>query len=815
MINKEQEVKREARKLYSEKKYDLALNTILELDITIVETFLIKESKANNKWFQDFLFCDSIANNEQLFKRFLDFSRVDELLHEHFKCKWNASDTITPIFFQLQLAEQSPELFVRMIRVSQTFLKNTWYTVSNLESKYFKDHQLVWKHLQEQEGVLWNKVSNCFDDCIGKYDASYILVNMVFILEQDFIKHPASLDFLSQIYNAFIPTLLSKIPKKDGFKQSIKEDLKNIIKEDQVSVNVFSLYEAIFNWKVFINTYLDPYCYDLKIEPNNENGLISFNRSSKDYYKWELDGKRYEINRLDYQSDAIQNINNNYSDLSRELSNNDIEKDYELNCQRDYLALNKFLEDFKLSKFPGGNNLDSIRFFQPLISASNYYKKVYEIFHSEYNNGKNFFSNYNKLIKDYLHPFEKENFPFIFSSVDEFYHRYDTKSKNVNDLKTKKTILSNPFSYSIKTGNSLDRFNLNYNVFKKPFLKIDNYIFTPTLFLAKQDWFYSFTQNALERLGNKINDKVRKESSTKMEYDLKDVFEKAGFKTEIFGGNEFSNNEGDVDLKVTDGKDVLLIQLKRTKLRLTLKEAYFEHINTDKKASRQINNVEEHFTNSKGKIFKWIVTTSYENVYTSIQNCLKVNYFDLLEILKPLKILKNHSVNDLNKIIAFDSQIKYVIESKAVLNHLKDNYKIYDSINIPLPLVDPIKYREVLFRVDKKNTDIQLYDQAMVFDRNGDYLQAEIFFKKYLKKYPNDFDALADLANVLANRKCFEESLNYYKKALNIVPNDLFVIINYILILFQVRKTEEALTLLEKITAEYWFVDLQILNYLE
>ncbi|MCD8401431.1 hypothetical protein, partial [Tenacibaculum finnmarkense] len=222
MINKEQEVKREARKLYSEKKYDLALNTILELDITIVETFLIKESKANNKWFQDFLFCDSIANNEQLFKRFLDFSRVDELLHEHFKCKWNASDTITPIFFQLQLAEQSPELFVRMIRVSQTFLKNTWYTVSNLESKYFKDHQLVWKHLQEKEGVLWNKVSNCFDDCIGKYDASYILVNMVFILEQDFIKHPASLDFLSQIYNAFIPTLLSKIPKKDGFKQSIK-----------------------------------------------------------------------------------------------------------------------------------------------------------------------------------------------------------------------------------------------------------------------------------------------------------------------------------------------------------------------------------------------------------------------------------------------------------------------------------------------------------------------------------------------------------------------------------------------------------------
>lgn len=831
MINKEQKIKKEARKLYSEKKYDLALNTILELDIKIVESFLIKESR-NNQWFNNIQFCSNLAKNESLFKRFLTFSRVDELLHEHFKCKWNVSDTITPITFQLKIAKQSPELLVRMIRVSQIFLKNDWYTKNSFESKYVKNHQLVWKPLCKQEDVLWNKVSNCLDECIDIYDASEILVNMVYIIEQEFTKTPNAIEFLSQIYNTFV-SLLSKLPKEYTFKKSqIKNTLKN---KKQINSGVFSLYEAIFNWKAFINTHLDPYCYDLKIETSNQSGIISYNRSSKDYYKWELDGKRYEINRLDYQSDAIQNINNNYSDLSEKLSNNDIEKDYELNCQRDYLALDKYLSDFKLSKFPGGNNLDSSRFYQPLISASNYYKMVYKRFHFEHERSNKFLSTYKELDKNYLQLFEKENFPIIFSSVEDFYNRYDAESKKTTNLKTKNETLSNPFSYTLRTGDWLDRFNINYNVFKKPFLKIDNYIFTPALFLANQDWFYSFTQNTLERLQRKNYIKFRKESSTKMEYDLKDLLKKAGFSAEVFEGHEFSNSEGDVDIKVTDGKDVILIQLKRTKLRLTLKEAYFEHITTDKKASRQINNVEEYFTNTKGKIFKWIVTTSYEDAYTTIHNCLKVNYFDLLEVLKSFEFLENTSIDNLNERIASDSQIKDIMQFKAVSNPEKldpitykeykeqgifellepfrPQYKIYDTIDIPLPLVDPIIYREVKFGGSKKNTDIQLYDKALEFYKNGEYLQSTQFLEKYLKNYPNDFNALGYLANVLADMKLFDESLDYFRKALSIVPNDLFLTRNYILTLFEARKTKEAFALIEKFKQEYWFVDLQILNY--
>ncbi|WP_321281066.1 tetratricopeptide repeat protein [Marinifilum fragile] len=832
------EIKKQARELYSTKEYNLALTTIFKLDSVETESFLIKES-AENQWFQNFEFCNCIAKEDNLVKELLSFSRIDELLYKHFQCDWQDSHPTNPKPFQLKIAEQSPELFVRMLRVSQAFLKNSWYTELNIDqySEYIKIHHLVWKHLSDQESKLWSEVLYQLDKCININDASSILASIVLIIEMEYSKKPsnAQLQFLSQIYNTFISVLLARLPKNHKFNNAIKQDLKKIIDTQKVNPNVLSLYKCIASWQGFINSHIDPYCYDLKIEPDNENGIITYNRSSKDYYKWELDGLRYEINRIDYLSVAYEEIGKNLNHRFNHSTEIPEFADYEFNCQANYLSLQHFLDDLKLSKFPGGNNLDSQRFYQPLIAASNYYKMLYDFFDQVYQKNKNWFAAYQQLKNDNPNLYEMENFPFIHSSIDELYKIHDGQSKLEKDFKTKITTLSSPYTYKAKIGNDFDRFNIHYDVFKKPFLQLGKYVFTPTLFFAKQDWFYSTTQNALERLSNKRNDKQRKETSVEMESDLKLLFGDAGFDAEIFYGHEFSNSEGDIDIKVTGGKDTILIQLKRTKLRLNLKDSYFEYLQTDNKASRQINNVEKHFSSPKGKIYKWIVTTSFENTYTTINDCLKVNYFDLITILKSFTYLKDFSIQDLVNRITSDSQISDVLQYKAVLHPenldlisfkqysesgifknllpLRNQFEIYDAVTLPLPMAEPQAYREAKFHTDKSSSNyIGTYNKALNADRNGNYSKAKSLFEICLNQYPNDFDALSAQANVLANMKLFDQALSYFEKALKIYPEDLFVCRNYALALMEAGKEVKAFKIYTQIKKEYPFVDIQFLQ---
>lgn len=833
-----EKIKKQSRQFYSEKEYDLALSTAFKLDSHEIENFLIKESTKGH-WFQNFDFCNSIAANRYLLVELLSLPRVDELLHKHFECYWKQGEKHNPIPFQLKIAERSSELFVRMLRVSQAFLKNDWYIEADIAktSDYIRIHQEVWKHLHIAEKKLWGEVTALLNKCINENDLSDILASFVLVIEEDSLKESSDkyLHFLAQVYNAFITILLSRLPENYNFGGEIKQGIKKVVNAQKINSDIRSLYDCMKNWKDFIYTHIDPYCYDLKIEAENENSIISYNRTSEDYYKWELDSTRYVINRLDYLADSLEVIDQNAGLLNKKLLNTPESIEYEFKCQSDYLSLEKLLNDFKLSKFPGGNNLSSERFYQPIIAASNYYKMLYSKFDLLLHQHNDWFAAYQSLKANNPDLFEMENFPFIFSPVEQLYHIHDTQSKIENDKKTKKSTLSQPFTYKAIPGESFDRFNITYEVLKKPFLKLGENIFTPTLFFAKNDWFYAITQNALERLNYKSNIKLRKDTSVEMESSLKVLFEKAGFKAELFHGHEFLYSEGDVDIVASDGRDNLLIQLKRTKLRLNLKEAYLENIQTDRKASRQINNVEKHFTSQKGENYKWIVTTSYENAYKEVDGCLKVNYFDLLTILKTFQNIKNTSIKHLYNRIASDSQIEDVLTYKAVLNPenldlitlqqykdsgslktlapFRDKFKIYNAVNLPLPVVEPKQYREARFSLDKTSSSyIKAYNDALASDQKGDFKRAKSLFEDCLNQNPNDFDALAAQAHVLANIELYDQAFTHFEKALKIVPNDLFIKRNYGIALWEAGEQNKAFKIYAELRKQYWYVDIQFLN---
>jgi hypothetical protein len=98
--------------------------------------------------------------------------------------------------------------------------------------------------------------------------------------------------------------------------------------------------------------------------------------------------------------------------------------------------------------------------------------------------------------------------------------------------------------------------------------------------------------------------------------------------------------------------------LKRTKFKIDLASDYRDALETDLKASGQLNQAVEFLSNDNitgleimPNHSKWIVTTSFEGVLTHIDDCLKVNYFDLIWALlfkqfNSLEELKIYIEND-------------------------------------------------------------------------------------------------------------------------------------------------------------------------
>lgn len=834
------EIKKIARVLYSDNKYCSALSMALSLDEKTIVNFLVKDD-SNDLWLQNPEFCNQISQNEELILRLVNLKRADELLFKHFNTNWEEKDVNNILPFQIGISKFAPLLFVKLMRVSQAFIKSKWqkeYINISLPVN-LSVHQIVWKHLQDEEAILWHDVEKTMCDFISSgLDFSEILTEIVIALEFEYSdsKNNNNVQHLRDLYNVFIPLLFSKLPKQLEINYPSNDDMSSCFEEYLKSNKVLSkevnkLFKKIDKWLNFNNVNIDPYSFDLEITPVEEFGLVSYNRTSKAYYKWELDGVRYDINRRDYLFDAEETFNKQLNNGTLKFPENvtKADIDYEKKCQLQSSSLYYFMKDLNLSQYPNSNNLNSERFYQPLIAASNMFEAIFDgQLYCDVYSSKNWYAAYRRMYKRMPTHLGLRNLPFLFLNPAELYSIHDTQSKIERDTKTKCTTLCNPFCFKPQFGMQINRFNLNYDVFKKPFLKLDNNIFCPILFFAKNDWFYPVVQNALELLDKDV--KLRKNTADKMEMSLSNLFKDLGFKSEIFADNKFNNIEGDVDIKVTDGKDTILIQLKRTKLRLNLKDAYFEKVNTDRKASRQINNVENIFDIKGETIHKWIVTNSYENIYTEIDGCLKVNYIDLLTCLKSSKYIGRLTLNDLITNVISDSQIRDVIigqeilepskmsllslfkyqdpKEYSLLRKYKDQFEVYRSVNLPLPISDPKMYRDTRFSVDKVNSDfIQKYNNALDADRRGDLYLAHKLFSDCIIEKPNDFDSISALANVLANMKRYDEAYESFEKALSLNSNDFFVMRNYAIALLENNKMDRFKSVAENINKDYWFVD--------
>jgi hypothetical protein len=589
-------------------------------------------------------------SEEDHFTTVFNAKYADELVFYYFnRCKIRSTE------FEQQLASKFPLLFVNGVRQTQVFLQPE--RLSQLLSVKLPDelqvHQKVWERLYQQDTQRWNNVTVLWDQL--KTDSlSNHLINTLIWLEHRYFDDDSDqrLQHLSIVYNCFVSLLMeqfesSKIDMtEDEFYQNFHDSVFRR-KENPLEV----VLSEINDWVAFNESVIVPYSYDLNVHPIWKNDQLSRleNISKETYENWKRDGERYQVNRFNYDWEANEMID--YFEEKGEIDFNVTSEYYRINKDTHVKILKSklFLDDLKLENFIlRGKEVSTVQVLQSILpySTNRLHRciRVLEKYRSIFPKWE---QAYYKVIEENATK-EVDVEPYFLMSRKEYIELNMSAMKETSQEVMEDLI--DLFGSQPKWG-AFNRHSVRYDVWNRPFLRIGEMLFCPMLFFTKNDWFYGFAQTAIQNLNQKYNFAERKRTAILMEEHLGSLFSEKGWSVKVITDQETSRMKGDIDVFVEDGTTQLLIQLKRTYFRTTLKDAFYESVQSDRKAAQQLNDgvdflkVDPSIFQLKSEPIKWIVSTSFENILTEIDGCLKVNYFDLIWMLR------NEEFGSLNKLV--------------------------------------------------------------------------------------------------------------------------------------------------------------------
>lgn len=736
-----------------------------------------------------------------------DVSIIEDVFFHYFIKEKNYS-----INLENRLSKKFPLQFVKAVRTSQVFLdeKRLSYLKKLPLTKDLQIHVEIWNKIQKTDDILWNKIQSHLEKVLD-LKIEKVLCEIIFWLETERYSSSGKQKQykLSSIYNFFIKLYLQKTNQfiqKNEFEKHFFETFFFFSKEEKKNTSSISeLLNTISNWINFNDCIIQPYCFDFDIQPKLENEIITFNQEPMNYYKWCLDGIRYEKNRMDYllksNTLTLKEINENKLFIPGKTEE---DKYANFTLARRLKKLEIFLKDLNIFdiKFKGVDK-GIFKVFSSMLNFSFNRFIRYELNLDKFKEtSKSWFEAYLKLyglsIKEDI-----DMKPYLLVSKEDYIEKVIRSNNQVNKKLIQETT---PFLfYTVDSKKEFNRFNVDYNVWIKPFIKVGDVFFSPMAFFANNDWFYPTAQFAIKNINK--NKHLRKPSATAMENYLGDSFKKKDFKVKVINDKEANSIIGDVDLIIEDEQNKLLIQLKRTYFRLNSKDSYYESIQSDKKASQQLNDYEVFFkaTNNENystkKITKWIVSTSYEKINRNIEGCNKINYFDLLFALE------NNKIRTLSELIGYLEESKNTIHFYGIDNdNLEETQEVLNRIGLPLNLVDPKEYLQPIFATESYNIEYgNLYDKALSYYQK-DNNKAIKLFKHYIHQYPNDVHAYGAIGNCYAEINDLPNLIQSFEKALKIIPNEPYIKRNYALALIENQKYFDGIIMLLELIEDYIFV---------
>ena len=681
---------------------------------------------------QDF---QNLCSNEKELQTLLISDKCSELIYHYFHCGCYLPQ------FETALLQANPQLFVDSIRANfdKSFLDEErlrFYAEIKMPENLVL-HKKVWKYFQQIEKQLWKIVEQNLSDLINSnLPLENVLNETVIWLEQKRFSDPrlnqsnSYLQEYSSIYNTFIQLFLREYGKNHELKitssEKFTESFCKCFANATINPKLSDLLANIENWEHFKNNLLYQYCFDDNFTITEENSVIYLKKTPKDFYRWKLDGCRYELNRFYYSIQGADSVDYQIKNGYRKIQgNNEIEYswNYQLACQQEQVG--EFLYDLKINNMIFNHKPIEIQnLFLPLLTYSINQQVRYEAGLAQYKS-ENWQKTFGKLMCENM----KKNiasFPFFLMTKQQYINLNKSALQELGNGNYEELIKL--FSYTINLKYNFQKYNNDYEVFKKPFIVLDGYLFCPTMFLANNDWFYAFANAGLENLDR--NESERRKTAHEMESYLCDFFKNKHWNARVFSGQEANNIDGDIDIAVNGGDTTLLIQLKRPQFRLSDRERYNEKINSDRKASKQLNNAAifiqknpyKNLWQIKSTVHKWIVSTSFENILADFDGCLKVNYFELL-----------YAFNNPN-IKTLDNLIDCMTDDEPLKNLAQLHVKINANIGFP---------QSVLLTLD----ETKAYNIPLFAESNS--------FQEYHSKFNKALE--------LGNKKNFETAIKVLK----------------------------------------------------
>lgn len=803
MTNKN--LKDSANRHFSARHYREAFYELLELGVSdfialfprspklansILEKHLVRP-EVNLYFWKDFILLNDV------FDRL--FSDVDSihLLHLYFTNRVQNAGLVA------KLALLFPRLLIQGVRLNAAFLNSRhWESLNCLQ---FNDtistqHQYLWRSIRECESELWKRVLTSWEK-VKKYPLEKVMIELCMWCEREdwqaVKRDNVNLLYLSGVYNMIVSLIISEHNNQLNIDPNNFDHYYQLILESRtIDTELYTFASSVLAWNGYKENFINLYCYNDDFQIVNENGNYFLKATPKSHYRWKLNGLRYEINQscyfLDCLPDAEEHMENGTIKIGG-TSQIDYDINYKMVC--DQFASKNLLKDMCIAELEvDGVKIDVLKACARLIGLSTNRRVRNELYKEQVGVGD--------VIEFWQHAKKVQEttglirLPYLLETKDSLsqllaHPRSGTtidEAKVICDIITCWKSVTQPF----------DRFNHNYDVFLKPFIGFGEVLFCPALFLGRNAWFYSLAQEALRNNSQEKNilETERQEAwlgecfrtryphTIVVDKELRDKLRKIG--------------HGDVDIVVTDGKVLLLIQQKRPYFRVTTKDAHIEDRLIDEKASRQLNNIESTYLNdstkflealglndfiiSQLKVVKWIVSTSFENIGTVKHGCQKINYFDVLRAIR-----YPHEFESLQEFISYVSRDEF---------YLTMAYETAPEIRalapIPLPML-PFEQREYVFLIKDNTESVAIWNNARDAYDKGDNVTAIQLYERYVAMDVSSGEGWGALANIYADLKLSAKAEDCFIKAISFSPDDPYIKRNYGIWLFEIGSFGEAL----------------------
>jgi hypothetical protein len=567
-------------------------------------------------------------------------------------------ENIIDISFLEKLFHHQNNTLINALRYSKLFLKLDDKNFNNIKNVFTK-HNSNTKFFLACE--ILNTRANSLNHDIefsNKELMQYSYIDLLCLISMYMMKYTKeNLNQTTYQVNGEVLTqiLQERLKEEDRKKKSIDE---RYILQKQVDKfmsrkgkEYLSHFEKIFNsyreYYYFEKNILSTFCFDdnFKYEVNDNTLDIKVLDIEK-YKYWDLNGQKLAELFTYYREEALIGSSKFFSEnIFGSKENDTINKIVHLEATETYLLAQ---EQYGMQDNIEINDNVQISLFI-LIHQINNLKGLYQ---------KYFIPNYIKHLDNFLDwekaweymlmesmRNNKNRLPLIHQKVNKFSENMVVEEENFT--KEDKKNIENFWTIDLKEIYK-NKLNAIPNIFEKPLMKVDDYIFIMPYVLGHQNSSASFINSLLKV---HLRARHRKDEVSNSENNLSKIFKKTGFKVEAGYNLPMSKeyNIGDVDVICEKDGYLFVLELKSTFIRTDFDNIWKYKTDQLRKASNQLRKreflinklLEENnnkFINKFGKpkkVFYWIVDTSFEFDHEYFSNYLKVSMFELIYALNP------------------------------------------------------------------------------------------------------------------------------------------------------------------------------------